>query len=251
MLDLGGKVALVTGSSKGIGRACALRLARSGADLVINYHSSREAAREVAESVQELGRNAAIVKADVSEPEDVASMLEFVGERFERLDILVSNVASGGFRTLMDTSPGQFQATMGVNALPLLTLVQGAVPLFKKATGRAKVVALSSHGSHQALPNYGAIGASKAALESLVRHLSLELGAEINFNVVLAGLVKTDSTRDLPEALFTAFQERMMVNGRSLTAEDVADTVLFLCGSGSDLIQGQTLVVDGGAGLRG
>ncbi len=244
-------MALVTGASRGIGRACALSLARHGADVVVNYHTSKEAAREVAEEIQGLGRRATIVRADVSEPEDVASMLEYVGQRFQKLDILVSNVASGGFRSLMNTSPTQFQAVMNVNALPLLTLVQSAAPLFGRATGRAKVVALSSHGSHQALVDYGAIGASKAALESLVRHLSLELGAHVNFNVVLAGLVKTHSTRDLPENLFDEAQEKMMMNGRQLTVEDVANAVLFLCSPLSDLIQGQTLVVDGGAALRG
>ncbi|MCA9791828.1 MAG: SDR family oxidoreductase [Candidatus Eremiobacteraeota bacterium] len=251
MIDLQGKIALVTGASRGIGRACAVRLAEAGATVVVNYLNSPDLAREVAREISTAGGRAAVVKADVSEPEDVASMLAFVGERFGQLDILVSNVASGGFRPLMATSPVQFQATMNVNVIPLLTLVQSARPWLEKAGGRAKVVALSSHGSRRALEAYGAIGASKAALESLSRHLALELGSRVNFNVVLAGLVQTDATSSFPDEVFERARAGMMLNGRSLTARDVADAVLFLASPLSDLIQAQTLVVDGGFDSKG
>lgn len=251
MTDLGGRVCLVTGASRGIGRACALRLARAGADVAVNYLTSQAAAREVAEEIRQLGGQAAAVKADVSEPDDVQAMIEFLGERFGRLDVLVSNVATGGFRSLADTMPQHVQAAMATNVVPLLTLTQAALPLFEMAEGRAKVVAMSSHGSHRALYAYGTIGTSKAALESLVRHMALEFGDRINFNVVLAGLVATDSTRSVPEEAFDMARAAMMTGGRDLTAEDVAETVLFLSSAASDLIQGQTIVVDGGAGLRG
>lgn len=254
MTELTGKVALVTGASRGIGRACALRLAGAGADVVINYLTAQTAANTVAEEIQRLGRRAAVVKADVSEPEDVEAMVAFVGERFQRLDVLVSNAAGGGFRPLMEATPRQFDATMNTNVRATLQLVQAAQPLLEREDGRAKVVALTSHGAHVALPAYGLVGASKAALESLVRHLALELGDRgISFNLVLAGLVETDSTRMLPqaEAVFEAAAERAIVSGRRLTADDVADAVLFLASPRSDLIQGQTLVVDGGASIRG
>jgi enoyl-[acyl-carrier protein] reductase III len=254
VIDLTGKVALVTGSSRGIGRACAKRLAEAGADVVINYLTSQSAAMEVAGEVQALGRHAATVKADVSEGEDIEAMIGFVKERFGRLDILVSNAASGGFRPLMDANPRHFEATMSTNVLALLTLVQTARPLLERQTGRAKVIALSSHGSHRALPAYGLIGASKAAVESLVRHLATELGdSGINVNVVLAGLVETDSTKHFPsaDAMFQAVRNRQMTSGRPLQAQDVADAVVFLSSSLSDLIQGQTIVVDGGEGIRG
>ncbi len=251
MSDLSGRVCLVTGASRGIGRASALRLARAGADVVVNYLTSQGAAREVADEIRQMGRQAAVVKADVSEPDDVQAMVEFLGNRFGRLDVLVSNVASGGFRSLMDTTPQHLQAAMATNVTPLLTLVQAARPLLERAAGRAKVVAMSSHGSHRALTAYGTIGATKAALESLVRHLALELGSRINFNVVLAGMVETDSTRSAPSEAFERARAAMMVDGRALTTNDVADAVVFLASAASDLIQGQTLVVDGGASLRG
>ncbi|MHB1861429.1 MAG: SDR family oxidoreductase [Gemmatimonadaceae bacterium] len=250
MIDLSNKICLVTGASRGIGRASALRLALAGADVAVNYLTSQGAAREVAEEIRQMGRQAAVVKADVSEPDDVRAMVEFLGERFGRLDALVSNVATGGFRSLADTTPQHIQAAMATNVTPLLTLTQAALPLFAKAEGRAKVVAMSSHGSHRALPAYATIGTSKAALESLVRHLALELGGHINFNIVLAGLVETDSTRIAPPEAFERARAAMMVDGRPLTAGDVADAVVFLCSAVSDLIQGQTIIVDGGASLR-
>jgi enoyl-[acyl-carrier protein] reductase III len=250
VIDLKDKVALVTGSSRGIGRACALRLARAGAHLVINCSTSQAAARQVADEIQQLGRRVAVVKADVSEAEDVQAMVEFVAQHFGRLDVLVSNVASGGFRPLMEATSQNFEGAMNTNVLALLRLVQAARPLLDKAPTRAKVVALSSHGSHRSLPAYGLIGASKAALESLVRHLALELGERINFNTVLAGLVETQSTQALPREFFERAQASQMTGDRPLLAEDVADAVLFLCSPLSDLIQGQTLVVDGGSALR-
>lgn len=254
MIDLAGRVALISGASRGIGRATALRLAQAGADVIVNYLTSQTAAKEVADQIAALGRRTATVKADISQPEDIESMLKFVSESFGKLDILVSNAASGGFRDLMQATPRNFEATMTTNVQSLMLLTQGALPLMRQDGPRRKVIALSSHGSHRALPAYGLIGASKAALESLTRHLALELGNQgINFNVVLAGLVETDSTRSFPgsEQLFAAVAQRRLVNGRSLTANDVADAILFLASPLSDLIQGHTLVVDGGEALHG
>jgi enoyl-[acyl-carrier protein] reductase III len=254
MIDLSGKVALVTGASRGIGRATALRLAEAGADVILNYVTSQSAATEVATEIQALGRRVATVKADVSEPDDVAAMLEFVQQRFGRLDVLISNAASGGFRQLLDASPRHFENAMNTNVRALLLLAQAARPMLERTEGRGKVVAISSHGSHKALPAYGLIGASKAALESLARHLALELGNRgVNVNVVLAGLVETDSTRMLPNSsqFFAAVNERRMMGGRPLTARDVADAVLYLASPLSDLVQGSTLIVDGGEGITG
>lgn len=253
MIDLKGRVALITGGSRGLGRACAVRLAEAGADVVINYVTSRAAADEVASQIQALGRRVAVVKADVSWQEDVVSMIEFVQDVFGELDILISNAASGGFRSLMATTPMNFEAAMNVNTRALMFLMQAAYPMLERSRGRAKVVALSSHGSFLALPFYGVIGSSKAAMESLVRHFALELGnAGINLNVVQAGLLDTDSSRSIPNFADTAriAHERMMVGDRVLELRDVADAVLFLSSPLSDLIQGQTLVVDGGASIH-
>ncbi len=244
MIDLTNQVALVTGGSRGIGRATALRLAEAGADVIVNYVTSSSAAKEVADAICMMGRRAATVKADVSEPEDIASMLDFVGNAFGKLDILVSNAASGGFRSLLAATPRHFEATMKTNVQALMLLTQAALPLMQRdaatndAARRRKIIAMSSHGSHRALPAYGLIGASKAALESLARHLALELGNQgVNVNVVLAGLVASDSTRNFPESqrIFDAIAERRLVSGRELLAEDVANAVLYLASRSATL----------------
>jgi enoyl-[acyl-carrier protein] reductase III len=253
MIDLTGRVALVTGSSRGIGRACALRLAEAGADIVINYVTSRAAASEVAEQIDALGRRVYVVKADVGEEDDVESMIDFVREQVGRLDIVVSNAATGGFRPLLSANARHFQTTMSTNVLSLVYLVRAAIPLLEQSPGRGKVVAISSHGSHMALPMYGLIGGSKAALESIARHLTLEVGDRgVNVNVVKAGLVETDSTRRIPFAdrMFAGRVEKSMMGDRVLSVDDVANAVLFLASPLSDLVQGETITVDGGAAIH-
>ncbi len=253
MLDLTGRVALVTGSSRGIGRACALRLAEAGADLVINYVSARAAANEVAEVIADLGRRVLVVKADISEEDDVHCMVDHIKETYGQLDIVVSSAATGGFRPLLAATTRNFEAAMRTNVMALVYLVQATLPLLEQGPTRGKVVAISSHGSHMALPMYGLIGGSKAALESIVRHLTLEVGDRgVNVNAVKAGLVETDSTRRIPyaEQMFAAQVDHTMVGDRTLTAQDVANTVLFLCSPLSDMIQGETITVDGGAAIH-
>lgn len=250
MIDLTGQTALVTGSSRGIGRATALRLAEAGADLVLNYAKSRAAAETIAETIAEMGRNVLVVKADVSARDDVDCMMEAIDQEFGKLDIVVSNAASGGFRELMKASETHFEQTMNTNVKPLISLVQAALPLFEKTSGFARVIGLSSHGSHRALPAYGLIGGSKAALESVARHLALELGDhDVRVNVVQAGLVETDSARLIPgvEQMFEHVESRTCVGSRRLQPEDVANVITWLSSPMSDMIQGQTIIVDGGA----
>ena len=253
MIDLTGKVALVTGGSRGIGRASALRLAEAGADVVLNYVTSQKSASEVAEEIRGLGRRVAVIKADVSEPDDATSMCGFIGDQWGKLDILVNNAATGGFRTLLSTQPKHFATTMRTNVMALVNLMQASVPLLEQAEGRAKVVCLSSHGAYLALPMYGAVGGSKAALESYARHFALELGDRgINVNILRAGLVETDSTRKMPfsDVMFAGRNQHSMTGDRVLTADDVADSVLFLASPLSDLVQGETLTVDCGTAVH-
>lgn len=253
MIDLSGRVALVTGSSRGIGRACAVKLAEAGADVIINYVTSKAAAMEVAEQILSLGRQAWVIKADVGEVDDVECMMDFVTENIGRLDVLVSNAATGGFRPLLTADARHFQTTMNTNVLAMVYLVRSAMPLLENSRRRGKVVAISSHGSHMALPMYGLIGGSKAALESIARHLTLEVGDRgVNVNIVKSGLVETDSTRRIPfaERMFAGRSEKSMVGDRVLTTDDVANAVLFLASPLSDLVQGETITVDGGSAIH-
>ena len=245
--------ALVTGASRGIGRSIAMELARRGAHVAINFLNSEDQAIETAEKIDALGRKVMLVRADVSNPDDVSAMVEQVETQWGGLDIVASNAAAGGFRPLQELSPVNFEAALRTNSLAVLWLAQAARKALAAGEDHGKLIAISSHGSQWAVPNYGAIGASKAALESIVRHLALELGDEgINFNCVLPGIIATDAIATMPGAkdLVAAASDRMMLGERRLSEQDVANVVAFLASPDSDLIQGQTIVVDGGVSIR-
>ena len=197
MFDIQDKVALITGGSRGIGRAIALRLAQNGADVVVNYVRHRRDAEETAAEVEKLGRRCLLVKANVANAVDVKEMFEILGGEFGQLDILVSNAASGVLKPVLELTERHWNWAMDINARALLTLVQHGVPLMKRGS---RVIAVSSLGAIRAIENYTAVGASKAALESLVRHLAVELGRMgINVNTVSAGAVDTDALKHFPE----------------------------------------------------
>ncbi|MEM6469362.1 MAG: SDR family oxidoreductase [Planctomycetota bacterium] len=251
--DLSNRVAIVTGASRGIGRAIAVHLASLGANVVVNFLNSEPEAIQTARLINGFGREVQLVRADVSQEEDIQALVAQTRSNFGTIDILVSNAAAGGFRTLADTSTVNFEAALRTNTLPLLWLAQAASQDLSSRPHHGKIVSISSHGSRWAVPNYGAIGASKAALESIVRHLAMELGESgVNVNCVLAGMVATDAVTTMPSAneVLEASKQRAMLGSRSLTAEDVAGVVGFLCGKESDMIQGQTLIVDGGSSVR-
>lgn len=253
MFDLTGKVALVSGASRGIGRASAEALAACGASVIVNFLNSADGAKDVVNSIQSCGGQAIAIRADVSERDDVQAMMDVIGEHFGKLDIVVSNAAAGGFRPLTQATPASFDSIMRMNAAPLLWLTQAALPLFQCAEGISRVIAISSHGSIRGIANYGLIGTSKAALESLVRHLAFELGRSgVNVNAIMPGIVATDAIKTLPgsEGMLKSVQEQILVRDRMLTPTDVAGAVLFLASRFSDLIQGQVIVVDGGISIR-
>ncbi len=253
MIDLSGRIALVTGGSRGIGKAIALRLASAGADVVISYLNSRRNAEEVGEQLIALGRRTLIVRADLSQAEDALHLTEVMKEHFGRLDILVSNAAGGGFRPLMDVSSDNFDYALHLNVRAFMLLLQHAAPLMERQEGRAKVISVSSWGAERALPMYGAIGACKAALESMTRHAALELGPRgVNVNCVRAGVVDTGALRALPavEAILNERAQRALVGAVNVKPEDVANAALFLASDLSVMVQGHTLITDAGTSLH-
>jgi enoyl-[acyl-carrier protein] reductase III len=245
-----GRVALVTGGSRGIGRAIALRLAREGADVAIGFFRNREEAEKTAASVEELGGRAVVVRGHVGDPRKVE---EVVGQTVEALGpptIVVSNAASGVLRPLAELDERGWAWCMDVNARALLGLVQGTRDGMRAAGGGA-VVALSSLGSERVLPAYGAVGASKAALEALVRYMAVECAPEaIRVNAVSAGVVDTDALRHFPNRdELLAHAAAGTPAGRMLEPGDVASAVAFLCSDDAWMVRGQVLKVDGGYSL--
>lgn len=245
---LAGKVALVTGGSRGIGRAVALRLAREGVHVAFNYLRRHEAARRTEEDLRALGVEALRVRAHLGEPEGVRTLVEAVRERFGRLDILVNNAASGVARPALDLEERHWEWTMAVNARAPWLLVKHAVDLMPPG---ARVVNISSLGSGRVLRNYFAVGVSKAALEALTRYLAVELAERgIAVNAVAGGLVETEALQAFPNREeMRALARTRTPAGRPVTPEDIAEAVLFLCGPGSEMVRGQVLVVDGGMSL--
>lgn len=250
MFELKDKVALITGGSRGIGRAIALRLAEHGVDIAVNYVRHKKDAEETAELVKKIGTRCHIVKANVARENDVINMVSSIEEQFGHLDILVSNAASGVLKPVMELTERHWNWAMDINARALLTLVQNCEKLMKEGS---RVIVVSSLGAIRAIENYTTVGASKAALESLVRHLAVELGPKkINVNTVSAGAVDTDALKKFPnrdEILTTALNRTPM--GRLTTPDDVADVTLFLCSPYATMIQGQVITVDGGYAIRG
>jgi enoyl-[acyl-carrier protein] reductase III len=249
MFNLQGKVALVTGSSRGIGKAIVLRLAENGVNIIVNYVRHRRDAEETAALIEAQGAHCLVVKANVANDDDVENMFGLIREKYGRLDILVSNAASGVLKPAMELSSRHWHWAMDINARSLLTLAQRSLPLMVDG---GRIIAVSSLGSVRAVENYTAVGASKAALESLVRHLAVELGPKgILVNTISAGAVDTEALKKFPnrEEILGAALDRTPV-GRLTTPEDVADLALFLCSPLAKMIHGQTVVVDGGYSIR-
>ena len=247
---LAGKVALVTGGSRGIGRAIALKLAQAGCDVAISYHISQDGAEAAASAIQALGRKAITLAADVGVPESVVQAVAEFRQHFNRVDIVVSNAATGVLRPALELTLKHWRRCLETNALALNLLAQQTVPLMPRG---GRIIALSSLGAARAIPHYAFIGASKAALESVARSLAQELGPRgIRVNTVSAGVVDTDALRHFPnrEQLLSEYGRRAPA-GPTLTPEDVANAVYLLCLAEAEMITGHTLVVDGGYCISG
>lgn len=250
MIDLTGKVALVTGGARGIGKAIALRLGRYGADVVLNYVTSEDAAGRAAEELRGMGRRAEILAADAISPEGITKMFDFVKAQFGHLDIFVNNAIDvATFGPVLRQKKDAWEHTVLRNTTALLLSSQKAVPLMKGRKG--KILSLSSLGSQYYIPGYAAIGVTKASTEALSRYLAVELGREgINVNTLSAGPIDTDALR-----LFSTYDqmkdacEKLSPAGRIGTPEDVAEVAAFLCSDAAHWIYGQTIIADGGLSL--
>jgi enoyl-[acyl-carrier protein] reductase III len=248
--DFKDKIVLVTGSGRGIGRAIALHFAARGADVVINFFRNRGPAEATAERARTFGNRVKVVKADVGDIQETARLFGEVASELGGLDILVHSAASGYNRPAMQQKPKGWDWTMNINARALLFAAQHAVPLMERR-GAGWIVSLTSNGSQRVIPNYVAVGASKAALEALTRYLAVELIAKnIHVNAVSPGVVATDALTHLsasggPAEIVDRYV-KLVPAQELVTPEDVAGVVAFLCSASARMIVGQTIQVDGG-----
>jgi enoyl-[acyl-carrier protein] reductase III len=239
-----GASVLVTGGSRGIGRAIALRFAEEGARRVaIGYLRNDAAAEETAAALRERGAEPVLVRGNVSS-EKVPAQVAELGP----LDVLVHNAATGVIRPALETEDRHWDWTLAANARALLSLARAAAPTMPRG---GAIVALSSLGSIRVLENYVLVGASKAALEAVVRYLGVELAPRgIRVNAVSGAVVETDALAFFPnkEQMLRDARERTPA-GRMVEPSDLADAVLFLSSDRAKMIVGQTLIVDGGFSL--
>ncbi len=245
MLPLKDKVALITGSSRGIGSAIARKCALAGAEIIINYRkaggSSQEQAERLSKEIAELGRRTLVVQADIAVKDSVKKLFAEIGERFGRLDFLILNAAKAPFKPIEKLFERELRQLIETNYLGNIFCIQEGLPLLEKSSGR--IVFISSLGSRFYNPAYP-LGSMKAAMESVVRDCAESLREKkILVNAVCGGIVRTDSFKVLRQ-----FWENidMLPEGLFVEPDEIADAVVFLCSPESRGITGQTIVVDRG-----
>ena len=250
--ELKGKNALITGATRGFGRAIAFRLAEEGVNIIVNYRRSKSEAQQVADEIikhTDGAVSAITIRGDVGRDISLDRMFSEIEQQFDSVDILVANAAFGVPGKLMDASARHFEVTMDSSARSLHSLAVRTVPLMKNGWGR--IISITSEGGMKVLPNYGVVGPAKAALESITRYLAVELAAKgIMVNGIMAGPCLTRSLAAIPgakEILDETAEKTPM--GRLISEEDVARSVAFLCSDQSSMICGQFIFVDGGISI--
>lgn len=247
-----GKVALVTGSSRGIGRATVERFAAEGASVIVHYRRDEAAAEETVAAIRAAGGRADAERAELEDGDALGALFGRVRERHGGLDFLVANAAATSFRSLQSAESRHVQRTFAVTVDGFLRCVREAVPLMKGRGGA--IVGISGFDSFRVIPGHGILGAAKSAMETLIRYLAVEHAADgIRVNGVNPGYVLTDSAKTYAGPDFERIRgdwEAATPAGRMAEPEEIASVIAFLCSSEASFVYGQTLVVDGGLTLR-
>lgn len=245
MIDLTGKVALITGGSRGIGRAIAEKLASLGASVVVNYHTNEAAANEVVETIRQAGGQAMAVQGDVRNAEDARRIVKATLDEFGRLDILVNNAGTTRDNLLALMKEDDWDLVLDTNLKGAYHVTKAAIrPMMKQRNGR--IINITSVAGVAGNPGQANYSAAKAGLIGFTKSVAKELGPRnITVNAVAPGYVPTDLTANLPEDLIQRAVELTPL-GRLGTVEDVANVVAFLASDEAGFITGQVLRVDGG-----
>jgi NAD(P)-dependent dehydrogenase (short-subunit alcohol dehydrogenase family) len=251
--DLEGKVALVTGGAKGVGKVIARQLAERGARVIINFFHSLEDARQTKAELQALGAGVEIMRASVAQPTQIEQMFNRIAEEYGYLDILINNAASGAFLSPDEITPQLFDRALDTNLKGSFWCARLAAPLMQKRGGGC-IVNISSVGAGQVPANYLVVGTSKAGVEALTRYLAVEYGPlNIRVNTASSTMLEGEVARNFPryedmrrQSIFATPLKR---DGLA-TAQDLAGIVAFLTSDLSHFVTGQTILADGGLTLN-
>src|SRR5580658_3380834 len=248
--DLNGKIAIVTGGTRGLGRAIALELARLGATVAMNYRRDEASAAKTFDEVRGIAPRSILIKADLEDEAQVRAMVTKVAADLGGLDILIANAAATAFKPLLETKPHNLARTFALSVNGFVAAVQEANKVMRDG---GRVLMISGIDSIRNLPGHGALGAAKAALESMVRDFAFELGPRgITVNGVNFALIDSDSSRlymgEDFERIARAAADRSALK-RIPSADEIAAVVCLICMPDAAFLTGQTIMVDGGLSL--
>lgn len=247
-MELKGKVAFVSGGTRGIGLSIAEKLAQQGAHVVINYFRSRQSANDAVDTIKKYGVDCYAHRANMGNHDQLPALFDGIKGRFGKLDIMISNAALGLYTSMMNIDDKAWDLSMHTNARAFLHCIQLGAPMMPD---HSRIVTLSSLGSIRYIPGYAAIGVSKAAIENIVRYAAIELAPRhITVNCVSGGFIDTSALKVFPN------YEQMKAEVTARTPfkrigrpEEVADVAVFLASPRASWITGQTVIVDGGYSL--
>jgi NAD(P)-dependent dehydrogenase (short-subunit alcohol dehydrogenase family) len=252
-----GKTALITGSSRGIGRGIALKLAEGGARVAVHYYRNLEAAQATLDQIRKLGSSGILVQADVSQPEEIRRMFQQIRSEFKSLDIFVANArpeAATFYQAPMEITLDKWDTAIDSQAKAFLVAVREAAPIMSNGGGRIVAISFAPGGRFGSWQPWVAMGAAKAAMEVLVRYFAVALASRgITVNTISPGWIEDSVLNSLPEAFQNGlrdWQERGWTPmGRLGTPADIGNAVALICSEQASWITGQLIDVDGGASL--
>lgn len=239
------KNVLVTGSSRGIGRATAIAFAQEGANVLVNYVKNKEAGNAVVSEIKNLGRDAIAIQADVSSEDEVRKMMEEAVKKFGAIDVLVNNAGIVFDIPILQKTVEQWERTLHVNLIGTFLCTKYAVPHMQGRAGAAILNISSTNGIGSLSPESADYDTSKAGVISLTKNFAQSLAPNIRVNSVAPGWIDTDINKGLPKEFIESETQKIALK-RWGRPEEIAKTVLFLCSEDAGFITGSTLVVDGG-----